>query len=194
MRQPVIVLFTIRSDNYERLQLAKELEGLRQQTLQPASDAQGFLCRGDQGAGTAAGRNTPRAQESTTRWWMRCLLTLRPARKDALPLLAFTLERLYSEYGGTGNLKLEHYEKLGRIEGSSRLLWSGRSKAADADDKVPKDKQVRQTLLRRGLIPWLAGIDPDTGAPRRYVARLSEIPAESATTHRSSHRAATAVD
>ena len=26
--------------------------------------------------------------------------------------------------------------------------------------------------------PWLAGIDPDTGAPRRRVARLSEIPAE----------------
>jgi hypothetical protein len=33
-------------------------------------------------------------------------------------------------------------------------------------------------LLRRGLIPWLAGIDPDTGAPRRRVARLSEIPTE----------------
>jgi hypothetical protein len=26
--------------------------------------------------------------------------------------------------------------------------------------------------------PWLAGIDPDTGAPRRRVARLSEIPAK----------------
>jgi formylglycine-generating enzyme required for sulfatase activity len=32
--------------------------------------------------------------------------------------------------------------------------------------------------LRRALIPWLAGIDPDTKAPRRRVARLSEIPAE----------------
>jgi formylglycine-generating enzyme required for sulfatase activity len=30
----------------------------------------------------------------------------------------------------------------------------------------------------RGLIPWLAGIDPDTGAPRRRIARFSEIPAE----------------
>jgi hypothetical protein len=26
--------------------------------------------------------------------------------------------------------------------------------------------------------PWVAGIDPDTGSPRRRVARLSEIPAE----------------
>jgi hypothetical protein len=28
------------------------------------------------------------------------------------------------------------------------------------------------------LIPWVAGIDLDTGAPRRRVARLSEIPDE----------------
>lgn len=43
---------------------------------------------------------------------------------------------------------------------------------------MPKDNAARLALLRRGLIPWLAGIDPDTGAPRRRVARLSEIPAE----------------
>jgi formylglycine-generating enzyme required for sulfatase activity len=98
--------------------------------------------------------------------------------KDALPLLAFTLERLYGEYGATGHLKLEHYEKLGRIEGSIEAGVERAFKAADADPKVPKDLQARWALLRRGLIPWLAGIDPDTGAPRRRVARLSEIPAE----------------
>ena len=37
---------------------------------------------------------------------------------------------------------------------------------------------TRLALLRRGLIPWLAGINSDTGAPRRRVAQLSEIPAE----------------
>jgi hypothetical protein len=98
--------------------------------------------------------------------------------KDALPLLAFTLERLYGEYGATGHLKLEHYEKLGRIEGSIEAAVDRVFRAADADPKVPKDKQGRLALLRHALIPWLAGIDPDTGAPRRRVARLSEIPAE----------------
>mgnify|MGYP003341083600 CR=1 FL=1 len=38
--------------------------------------------------------------------------------KDALPLLAFTLERLYLEYGGRGRLTLADYEALGRIKGS----------------------------------------------------------------------------
>ena len=32
--------------------------------------------------------------------------------KDALPLLAFTLERLYLEYGGRGQLTLADYELL----------------------------------------------------------------------------------
>ena len=52
-------------------------------------------------------------------------------------------------------------------------------KAADADPKIPRDREARLALLRRGLIPWLAGIDLDTGAPRRRIARRSEIPAES---------------
>src|SRR5204862_558459 len=51
-------------------------------------------------------------------------------------------------------------------------------KVADADPTIPRDREARLALLRRGLIPWLAGIDPDTGAPRRRLARLSEIPAE----------------
>ena len=38
--------------------------------------------------------------------------------KDALPLLAFTLERLYSEYRGGGHLKAEHFHQLGGIGGS----------------------------------------------------------------------------
>ena len=38
--------------------------------------------------------------------------------KDALPLLAFTLERLYVEHGGDGDLRLSEYRHLGGIRGS----------------------------------------------------------------------------
>jgi hypothetical protein len=98
--------------------------------------------------------------------------------KDALPLLAFTLERLYSEYHSGGSLKLAHYEALGRVKGSIEAAVERALKSADGDSAIPLDRAARLNLLRCGLIPWLAGIDPDTGAPRRRVARLSEIPAE----------------
>jgi hypothetical protein len=98
--------------------------------------------------------------------------------KDALPLLAFTLERLYGDYHAGGHLKLEHYEQLGRIKGSIEAAVERAFKSADADARIPKDRPARLALLRRGLIPWLAGIDPYTGAVRRRVARMSEIPPE----------------
>jgi formylglycine-generating enzyme required for sulfatase activity len=174
----VIALFTIRSDNYERLQLAKELECVRQQTLSLPPMPRGSYAEVIKGPAQRL-EGTPRAL-SIDDAVVDALLTDIEAggAKDALPLLAFTLERLYGDYGGSGHLKLEHYEKIGRIEGSIEAAVERAFKAADADPKVPKDKQTRLALLRRGMIPWLAGIDPDTGAPRRRVARLCEIPAE----------------
>jgi len=174
----VIALFTIRSDNYERLQLAKELEGVRQQALSLPPMPKGSYAEVIKGPAQRL-EGTPRALRIDDEV-VDALLADSEAggAKDALPLLAFTLERLYGEYGATGHLKLEHYEKLGRIEGSIEAAVDRVFRAADADPKVPKDRQGRLALLRHGLIPWLAGIDPDTGAPRRRVARLSEIPAE----------------
>ena len=98
--------------------------------------------------------------------------------KDCLPLLAFTLERLYLEYGGGRRLTLADYVSLGRIKGGIEAAVEQALESADADGTVPKDREARLALLHRGLIPWLAVIDPETGNPRRRVARVSEIPAE----------------
>jgi len=174
----VIALFTIRSDNYERLQMSKELDGVRQQALSLPSMPRGSHAEVIKGPARRL-EGTLRAFRIDDELVDALLADIEAGgAKDALPLLAFTLERLYGEYGATGHLKLEHYEKLGRIEGSIEAAVEWAFRAADADPKVPKDKQTRLALLRRGLIPWLAGIDPDTGAPRRRVARLSEIPTE----------------
>src|SRR5262245_9161615 len=40
--------------------------------------------------------------------------------RDALPLLAFTLRRLYERYGDDGRLTVGEYEALGRLEGAIR--------------------------------------------------------------------------
>ena len=174
----VAAVFTIRSDNYERLQLAKELDGVRQDTLS--------LPPMPKGAYAEVIKGPARRLEGTSRALdiddalVQALLTDIEAggAKDSLPLLAFTLERLYADYGAGGRLKLEHYDQLGGIAGSIEAAVEQAFKKADADPKIPGDRQARLALLRRGLIPWVAGVDPDTGAPRRRVARLSEIPAE----------------
>ena len=174
----IIAVFTIRSDNYERLQLAKELEGVRQDMLS--------LPPMPKGSYTEVVKGPARRLEGTTRalkiedGLVEALLADIEAggAKDALPLLAFTLERIYGEYHAGGTLKLSHYNDLGRMTGSIEAAVERAFKAADADTAIPRDLVARLALLRRGLIPWLAGIDPDTGAPRRRVARLSEIPTE----------------
>ena len=170
----MMVLVTIRSNSYERLQLAPALEGVRQETLSlppmPRGAYQSVI------EGPAARAHSLKIDPALT----QALLTdiESGGGRDALPLLAFTLERLFLEYGASGQLTLPDYEALGRIGGSIEAAVERALAMADADPRIPADRAVRLTLLRRGLIPWLAGIDPDTRAPRRRVARLSEIPAE----------------
>lgn len=88
------------------------------------------------------------------------------------------MERLYAEYHASGQLNVADYNRLGRVKGSIEAAVERALKAADLDPAIPQDRVARLTLLRRGLIPWLAGIDPDSGAPRRRIARLAEIPPE----------------
>jgi formylglycine-generating enzyme required for sulfatase activity len=95
---------------------------------------------------------------------------------DVLPLLAFTLERLYQEYHASGVLKLEHYVALGQVKGSIEAAVEAAFKAANNDQNIPVAHQSRLELLRRGLIPHLASIDADTGAPVRKAGRVSDIP------------------
>jgi hypothetical protein len=174
----VIALFTVRSDNYEPLQTAPALEGLRLHIFNLPPMPQGNYATVITGP-TARLAGTDRAlvvEEPL----VQALLTdiEQGGAKDALPLLSFTLERLYLEFHGAGRLTEEHYQRLGRIGGSIEAAVERAFEAADTDPKVPREREARLALLRRGLIPWLASIDPDTGAPRRRVSRISEIPTE----------------
>jgi hypothetical protein len=171
-------VFTIRSDNYANLQLAKELEGLRKELLSLPPMPKGSYAEVIKGPARRleGSKRALRIEESLVDALLADIEE--GGAKDALPLLALTLERLYGEFHAGGQLKLEHYSQLGGVKGSIEKAVERAFNAADADPKVPKNRDARLALLRRGLIPWLAGIDPDTGEPRRRVARLSEIPAE----------------
>ena len=174
----LILLFTIRSDSYERLQLAKELEGVRQETLSLPPMPKGSYAEVIKGPARRL-EGTARSLKIDDSLTDALLADIEQGgAKDALPLLAFTLERLYDEYRGRGRLMLADYEALGRIKGSIEAAVERALKEADKDPAIPKDRNARLALLRRGLIPWLAGIDPETGSPRRRVARKADIPGE----------------
>ncbi|MBV1708214.1 MAG: TIR domain-containing protein [Hyphomicrobiales bacterium] len=97
---------------------------------------------------------------------------------DTLPLIAFVLENLFRDHGGSGALKLGHYEASGGIGGAIDAAMARVMRKADARPDIPRDKDQRLVLLRRGLVPWLAGIDPATRLPRRAIALKSDIPPE----------------
>lgn len=174
----VIAVFTIRSDQYEALQVAEQLAGLRQDTFSLPPMPKGSYAEVIKGPARRL-EGTGRALHIDDGLVDAVLADIEAGgAKDALPLLAFTLERLYGEYHAGGSLKLAHYEALGRVKGSIEAAVERALKAADDDSAIPRNRAARLALLRRGLIPWLAGIDPESGAARRRVARLSEIPTE----------------
>jgi WD40 repeat protein len=174
----LLAIVTIRSDSYEQLQTAKALEGVVPQILSLAPMPRGAYQSVIEGP-AARLKETDRPLIIQPALTQALLSDIEDGGgRDALPLLAFTLERLYLEYGARGSLTLEDYDALGRIKGSIEAAVGRAFVAADNDPRIPRDKDARLALLRRGLIPWLAGIDPDTGSPRRVKAQISEIPAE----------------
>jgi len=176
----ILIVFTIRSDSYDRLETAKAFEGMRQQALPLLPMPRGAYQTVIEGP-VARLRVANRAFEIEPRLTQRLLEEIeKGGGSDALPLLAFTLEQLYLDYGAGGALRLSDYEAFGGIRGAIEAAVQRALAAADSDSRIPADREARLTLLRRGLIPWLAGIDPDTGSPRRRIARLADIPAEAA--------------
>ena len=174
----LIVIAAIRSDAYDRLQSARELEGVRQETFSLAPLPHGAYESVIEGPARRLGqsRRPLKIEPALTHALLADIET--GGTKDALPLLAFTLERLYVDHGGDGDLTLAEYRETGGVKGSIEAAVERAMTAADADGRVPRERTARLALLRRALIPWLAGIDAETGAPRRRIARAAEIPEE----------------
>jgi hypothetical protein len=80
--------------------------------------------------------------------------------RDALPLLAFTLRRLYERHGQDGRLEIRDYEALGGLEGSireeaNRLL----------EEAQPSPEQLE--ALHAAFVPAMVRINAEGGYARR---------------------------
>jgi hypothetical protein len=175
---PIIALFAIRSDSYDALEHAKPLEGLSQKAfplLPMPRGAYQTVIEGPAYRLAQAGRKFE-IGPSLTQALLEDLD--KGGGSDALPLLAFTLAQLFFDHEAAGRLSREDYERFGGLTGAIDAAMARVFIEADKDARIPRDHAARLALLRRGLIPWLAGIDPETKTPRRRRAPAAQIPEE----------------
>ncbi|WP_291206048.1 TIR domain-containing protein [Hyphomonas sp.] len=98
-------------------------------------------------------------------------------KADALPLLAFTLERLVTDYGRDRTLSLQEYETgLGGVSGAINAAVEAALRKAEADPALPSTRHELDSLARAAFIPWLVQLDEADSSPKRRVARLIDIP------------------
>ncbi|GAM96965.1 serine/threonine protein kinase [alpha proteobacterium U9-1i] len=159
-----LIIATIRSDSYEALQNGLMPESQNTFSL-PAIIAGAFQ---EIIEGPARLAKPPLAVEPALT--QQLLTDLNAA--DALPLLAFTLERLQSQFGADGNLTLtDHRDKLGGL--------SGAIQSAVHAVLGPQPSKNDLALARRLFVPSLVQVDQD-GVKRR-VARRHDLPADAQT-------------
>jgi formylglycine-generating enzyme required for sulfatase activity len=99
------------------------------------------------------------------------------AGQDALALLAFTLRHLYDKYQANNELKLEGYDKLGRLKGVIETTVKQALAEGVSKGDLPKDEKAQLALIRTAFIPHLARINP-AGEFVRRIATRAEIPPE----------------
>jgi formylglycine-generating enzyme required for sulfatase activity len=174
----ILVLVTIRSDRYELLQAEQKLSAVKQDLFNlppiPPAEFKTVIEGPALRVAEAGGRLTidPALTEQ---------LIADAKGADALPLLAFTLERLYADYGSEGRLTLDEYGKLGGVKGSIEEAISQALSEPNQSPQIPAAKEEQFACLRAAFIPWLARIDPENGMPIRRTARSVEIPHSSLT-------------
>ena len=174
-RRLTLAVIAIRSDSYERLQTEPNLQDIAPHLFNLAPIPQTefkTIIEGPPARATAAGQKLVIQPALTER------LLIDTEGPDALPLLAFTLERLFLEHSGDSEMNLDDYEELGGVRGSIEAAVEAAFLEHERIPTVPPGKAEREKLLRKAFVPWLAEVDPQTEERKRRVACWDELPTE----------------
>lgn len=164
----LIVVFTIRSDSYKQLQDIEQLRGLPQAlfNLAPVSTSEyKEIISGPVKLINKVGNSLEIEPSLVDK-------LLDDAKgPDALPLLAYTLQRLLINYGDDNKLELKEYEDFGGMTGSIEAALSDACK----DSGLNLSPLNAKESLINIFIPSLASIDPQSNEPRRNIASYKEM-------------------
>lgn len=166
----VIVIATIRSDSFNLMQADRRISAIPLQTFSlPPLPKAAYLDI----------INKPGALAEPKTVFERQLVEQLIADfddADALPLLAFTLERLVADYGEDGLVRLAEYETMKGLEGAVRKAVSAAFETAE--NRLPNlSRRDLEDITRRVFVPALVSIDAAASAPKRRVALRNDLPA-----------------
>jgi len=165
----LIVVVAIRSDAFPRLQAESRLAGIVREPFDLAPMPEGSLRLVIEGPAKLA---TPPLKPEAA---LVDALLADSTGHDALPLLAFTLDRLARDYGAEGTLTLANYVAAGGVRGAITLaveeaLAEGRRRGA-----TPSESRALENLLKQAFVPHLAVVN-EMGEFARRIASAHEIP------------------
>jgi hypothetical protein len=169
-----LFLVTIRSDSYDAMQGSRALAGIDQATLSlgpvPPGEIAHVIREPAEILRRKAGLVAPLFDAAV----IERLEQEIEGEVDALPLLAFVLQRLMREHQGVALIGINELNHTG---GVAAAIESAAEAALD-DAGIGRDWQKQREELRRLFIPRLARIDRESKAPLRRVARQSEVPSD----------------
>jgi WD40 repeat protein len=167
-----LLLVTIRSDGYGAMQSAKVLAGIDQLPLSLGPVPHGEVARVIREPSEVLRRKAGPAAPVFDAAVVERLQAEIEGETDALPLLAFVLQRLMREHEHAGTIGLAELAQTGGVSAAIEL----EAEAALADAGQSSERAERREALRRLFIPRLARIDRESKAPQRRGARQSELP------------------
>ena len=169
-----LLLVSIRSDFYDTMQGAEALAGIDQATLSLGPMPHGELARVIREPAEILRRKAGPAAPVFDAAVIERLQQEIEGEEDALPLLAFALQRLMREHQGMATISLAELDNTGGVAAAINSA----AQAALEDAGFGSDRTTQRDVLRRLFIPRLARIDRESKAPQRHVARQSEVPAD----------------
>jgi WD40 repeat protein len=169
-----LLLVTIRTDAYGLMQGAKMLDRVEQVPISlgpmPSGEIARVIRKPAEILRRVAGPSAPVFDAAV----VERLQAEVEGEEDALPLLAFVLERLLREYAGATRIGLNELDRTGGIAEAVE----SEAEASLIDAGVGSDRAAQRVALRSLFIPRLARIDRESKAPQRRIARQSEMPIE----------------
>lgn len=167
---PFALVLTIRSDSFREFEMLKTLEGLetRVQNIR-ALPTHRLNATIEQPAARYGAEIEPQLIDA---------LMDDAEGQDALPLLAFTLQRLWRQYQSEGVIRKAHYEAIGKLSGliedAAERALSGIDPRAAESARPARISEAQNQAAAHVFIPALAQLN-ERGAPVRRVAMFADF-------------------